>query len=313
MKQQTIKKRLSGIITSTILISTLTTAVSQAQVCNNQPNSPMAPAINTLVTQTSQAPYSQDLLSQCNNYVMDLNISLQKANSVARFGQLSKASDILSQAIFDKEASLPLPNVDYLYPHTVEAIRAAAEVVRATISSTTKIKNSGTPNQIGQLRYIMFSSLIQMINSAYHDLDEVYFMNAFRSCYNGCFPFPGDFRSVLPLAYYDGVRELAFKIISLQQYLGQLQGYDVVEIEISGAIVKSAKNILLGSIFRRDLSCVINQLYYLEQTINDYMNCGSQNIPTQYQVQEIRIGINSIAQALRQQARTCGYGPFNKN
>ena len=225
----------------------------------------------------SKARYSsmseeEALLRRCETYVSDLRAIANRAGYIARTGQLSKAADTLFQGLQAKAASVVGLNREPEAPHTVMAIKAGYEIASATMTSTGK--QSGRLGQMltGQVRYQTLSEIYNLIINAYEDLDAAYFYQTYNVCNRGCY---GDGYFGLPFEYYNGVAELAHKFLSLQSRDSQMQASDNVELKISRAVAKGAKNILMNSVFRRSYACTISSLHGLENDITEHLNgCG---------------------------------------
>lgn len=247
------------------------------------------PTLNVQPIIVGQEPvWYQDILNRCTGYISDMMMVRMQASQAARMGQLNQAANMLANKLAEKAAQIPVG--ENIYPHTMEAIRSGNQVVQALMDSTSLMANQPQTSLIvGQVRYKTADRVYQLIEKAFHRLDEKYFMSSVKSCWHGCH---GSLLG-LPSEYYEGVRVLAQDFLNLQKQEAPTMAFDSVELAVAAETVSAAKNILLTSVFRRDYACVITDLHNLEWEIRSYNQCGG-ILPSNWFVDSIRARINSI-------------------
>lgn len=253
---------------------------AEAQVCQSvQPKSLLGD-----IKFRQPVPFYQSLLNRCQGYIDDLLKAKASANMIAKTGQLKLAADKMQQAIEEKAASLPPPFSSEFYPHTVEAIRTAADIAVNVSSAAWAGQYELGPQLTAQVRYLAIVRAIEMVHMSYEQLDAHY-MYSVNTCYYGCDTF-----NALPMQYYQGVKKLALGYLYYQLQQGPMMAHDTVELAVAQVITKAAKESLARSMFRRELACAVTALHNLEMKIGEYL-CGD-TIPSEWEVDQVRGGLN---------------------
>ena len=253
---------------------------------------------------TVGAPY-EDVMAWCQNWITDLQNARWRANLEARNGYLDRAANMLYDALSQKGPQLGFPNPA---PNTADAIRVGINMAVETMSAT---DDRGIPARLrGELRYLMLDSIFEFVEWAYYGLDQRFYRQVFDHCGRGGGPGCQGGIAYLPMEYYDGVRQLALRLLNLQIQLAPLQASDVLELRIARAVSAGSRDILLSSVLRRNLACPINKLTFTVDQINSFLACSGTSLPRREQVEVVRSLLvdarNTLASA------DCGFNNNNQ-
>lgn len=254
-------------------------------------------------TPPSSAP-AEEIMAWCSSWISDLQNARWNAQLEASNGNLGGAADHLQATLTEKASNIG--NGDFSpTPHTADAIRVGAAVVREAFSAAAH--EMLPPRLSDQLRYIVADNTYALIEWAYFQLDDRYYRDVFETCHRpGRRCNDGDPMRFLPPGYFDGVRQLGLQFMNMQIDLSRIEASDAIELRLSKVVAQGARDILMSSLYRRGLACPISKLEFAVSQIDSYL-CGTTNLTRPQQVGIVRRLMtdarNSIAES------TCGAYP----
>lgn len=276
----------------TLIVSLTLTALqaSAAELsCNSMPLN--LHTVLPIEVSSAQVVSHNDIMIRCSTIVSDLQVTLSRANILARSGKMAQGAELLYTYLQKKSQTLPVVGFPEA-PHTFEAIQSGVDVASALVRSTQAEWSSLGTSLVSQVRFTGMVEIYELILHAYRELDERYYLAQAMPCSRRarCVE---NASQVLPSEYYNGVLELANKFVRMQISMGPIQASDRVELEVSEAVARAAKSILMNSLFRRGLACQITSLHALETRIHRHLNCGDE-YPSYWLVQEVRESLRGL-------------------
>jgi hypothetical protein len=239
-----------------------------------------------------EAETDNDWYERCFNASRELIRARRQGNFYATQGRLAKAHEIFSAAINriadgDLSISRRAPG-----PHLVFAAEEAKQILDNTASAT-----SALPERLKvQVEYLMSSELIELLLSAYDDLDTKYARGISSKCGDCWF-------DRLPREYFDGVRKLAQRFVDLQTRLDEVQASDLVELKISKSIAVAATHFLEVYTGRRAYCSAIENLIDLRDGICEYLE--DPDYPSHEMIPWVRARLRKVRNELSESRRDC--------
>ena len=225
-----------------------------------------------------------DVLGWCSNWITELQQVRWSASLEASNGNMVGAANQLKRALDDKVSEIgqvfPTPA-----PHTADAIVVSSNILEEVFARSFDM----SPRLRDQVRYMMADAVYALIEDAYNDLDRNYYREVLNQCGYGRHGCQGERDSShLMRSYYDGMRQLAVKILNLQQSVAQYQASDNLELGSSYAVSIGARDILMNSLARRSLSCEIGLLDFTAKQIERFLSCDGSNLSRPHQIRIVR-------------------------
>ncbi len=210
-----------------------------------------------------------DVYAWCLDMVRELRQARNNANRMAYYGNFEHANNILFNAL-EKAGNRSRDGLVRPTPHTAEAIFYGLDWARAVIATS----NQNLDCKLGaQVKFNFLFGLVGVILYAHDDIDS----NNYKNLVQKCKPWQSpcwtneNFESNLPDHYFDGLKKLAAKFLTLQANQADAMASNKLEMVSSRVVTSATIHILRQSMYRRSFCNMISSLENTLATIDSYV------------------------------------------
>jgi hypothetical protein len=185
-------------------------------------------------------------------------------------GQFGEAAESLHQALRSARQKL-VDRVSRPLPNTLKALSGSLYIY-GEISAALQTLSPRYDETRTMVSYVAADQLTSLVLKAYEDLDQRFYLAQFRHCHSCRDYRDWDFDAPISTAYFDGIRSLAVRFLTLQNKIQEALATDFVEFRAARASAVVAIRLLEQNPFRRSFCSSIRDLDSLIQLIDRFEN-----------------------------------------